>query len=39
MIIQNLTGEQNAMYIEEYEAAKKEFINCLVMGWIGLRVP
>ncbi len=39
MIIQNLTGEQNAMYSEEYEAAKKEFINCLVMGWIGLGVP
>ena len=27
------------MYSEEYEAAKKEFINCLVMGWIGLGVP
>ncbi len=27
------------MYSEEYEAAKKEFVNCLVMGWIGLGIP
>ena len=27
------------MYSKEYEEAKKEFINCLVMGWIGLGVP
>ena len=27
------------MYSEEYRAARKEFINCLVMGIIGLGVP
>lgn len=27
------------MYSKEYEEAKKEFINCLVMGWIGLGIP
>lgn len=27
------------MYSEEYERAKKEFINCLCMGIIGLGVP
>ena len=27
------------MYSAEYEAAKKEFINCLAMGLIGLGVP
>ncbi len=27
------------MYSEEYEQAKKEFINCLAMGIIGLGVP
>lgn len=27
------------MYSKEYEDAKKEFINCLVMGWIGLGIP
>ena len=27
------------MYSEEYESAKKEFINCLAMGIIGLGVP
>ena len=27
------------MYSEEYEKAKKEFVNCLWMGIIGLGVP
>ena len=27
------------MYSEEYEAARKEFINCLWMGLIGMGVP
>ena len=27
------------MYSKEYEAAKKEFYNCLRMGIIGLGVP
>ena len=27
------------MYSKEYEKAKKEFINCLVYGVIGLFVP
>ena len=27
------------MYSQEYEKAKKEFINCLVMGPVGLFVP
>lgn len=27
------------MYSKEYEEAKKEFINCLVMGWIGFGIP
>lgn len=27
------------MYSEEYEAAKKEFINCLWMSVIGVGVP
>ena len=27
------------MYSERYEKAKKEFINCLCMGIIGLGVP
>ena len=27
------------MYSEEYQRAKKEFINCLVFGIIGLGVP
>ena len=27
------------MYSKEYEEAKKEFINCLLMGLIGFGVP
>ena len=27
------------MYSEEYEAAKKEFVNCLCMSIIGVGVP
>lgn len=27
------------MYSEEYQKAKKEFINCLCMGIIGMGVP
>ena len=27
------------MYSKEYEEAKKEFVNCLWMGLIGLGVP
>ena len=27
------------MYSEEYERARKEFINCLWMGVIGLGIP
>ena len=27
------------MYSEEYEEAKKEFINCLCLGLFGLGVP
>ena len=27
------------MYSERYEAAKKEFINCMVFGIVGLGVP
>ena len=27
------------MYSKEYEEAKKEFINCLCMGIIGMGVP
>lgn len=27
------------MYSERYEAAKKDFINCLVFGIVGLGVP
>ena len=27
------------MYSEEYEAAKKEFVNCLFMSVIGMGVP
>ena len=27
------------MYSERYEKAKKEFINCLVFGVVGLGVP
>ena len=27
------------MYSEAYENAKKEFINCLLMGVVGLGVP
>ncbi len=27
------------MYSERYEKAKKEFINCLVLGVVGLGVP
>ena len=27
------------MYSKEYEEAKKEFINCLLMGLIGFEVP
>ncbi len=27
------------MYSEEYEAAKKEFVNCLLMSVIGVGVP
>ncbi len=27
------------MYSEEYMAARKEFINCLCMGLVGLGVP
>ena len=31
--------EEFAMYSEEYERAKKEFINCLCMSIIGVGVP
>ena len=27
------------MYSAEYEEAKKEFVNCLLMGIVGLGVP
>lgn len=27
------------MYSKEYEAAKKEFVNCLLMSVIGMGVP
>ena len=27
------------MYSEEYEKAKKEFVNCLTFGVLGLGVP
>ena len=27
------------MYSEEYERAKKEFVNCLAMGIVGLGFP
>lgn len=27
------------MYSEEYEKAKKEFVNCLAFGVLGLGVP
>ena len=27
------------VYSKEYEAAKKEFINCLCMGLVGVGVP
>ena len=27
------------MYSDEYEAAKKEFVNCLCMSLIGMGVP
>ncbi len=27
------------MYSEEYEKAKKEFINCLLMSVVGLGIP
>ena len=33
------TARKRDMYSKEYEEAKKEFVNCLVMGWIGLGVP
>ena len=31
--------EVNAMHTAEYRRAKKEFVNCLCMGIIGLGVP
>ena len=31
--------EVDDMYSEEYKRAKKEFINCLCMGIIGMGVP
>lgn len=27
------------MYSERYEAAKKEFVNCMIFGIVGLGVP
>ena len=27
------------MYSEEYEKAKKEFVNCLCLGIVGLGIP
>lgn len=27
------------MYSEEYERAKKEFVNCLIFGVMGLGIP
>ena len=33
------TARKRDMYSKEYERAKKEFVNCMVFGIVGLGVP